>query len=92
SFNEPANDPIEVGTSNHPYSDKSEDVETSSDEPYGNKNTKTKKSETTDNPPSRDERFDIQYIIQSLNHLTLDTPSPLERVYSIDILGNEIHG
>ena len=42
SFNEPANDPIEVGTSNHPYSDKSEDVETSSDEPYGNKNTKTK--------------------------------------------------
>ncbi|HCJ7546171.1 TPA: hypothetical protein NVQ93_003897, partial [Acinetobacter baumannii] len=92
SFNEPANDPIEVGTSNHPYSDKSEDVETSSDEPYGNKNTKTKKSETTDNPPSRDERFDIQYIIQSLNHLTLDTTSPLERVYSIDILGNEIHG
>ncbi len=39
-----------------------------------------------------DELFDIQYIIQSLNHLTLDTTSPLERVYSIDILGNEIHG
>ncbi|MEX7541987.1 hypothetical protein AB0862_012870, partial [Acinetobacter baumannii] len=65
SFNEPINDPIEVGAPNQPYSDKSEEVETSSDEPYGNQNTKIKKSETTDTPPSRDERFDIQYIIQS---------------------------
>lgn len=39
SFNEPINDPIEVGTPNHPYSDKSKDVETSSDEPYGSQNT-----------------------------------------------------
>ncbi len=42
SFNEPTDDPIEVGASNQPYSDKSEEVETSSDEPYGNQNTKIK--------------------------------------------------
>ena len=42
SFNEPINDPIEVGAPNQPYSDKSEEVETSSDEPYGNQNTKIK--------------------------------------------------
>ncbi len=30
SFNEPTDDPIEVGASNQPYSDKSEGVETSS--------------------------------------------------------------
>ncbi len=36
---------LEVGAPNQPYSDKSEEVETSSDEPYGNQNTKIKKSE-----------------------------------------------
>ena len=45
-------------------------LKTSSDELYGIiKILKLKKSETTDNPPSRDERFDIQYIIQSLKSI-----------------------
>ncbi|MGS5777325.1 hypothetical protein ACVETM_19455, partial [Acinetobacter baumannii] len=90
SFNEPTDDPIEVGASNQPYSDKSEEVETSSDEPYGNQNTKIKKSETTDTPPSRDERFDIQYIIQSLQELASEMGSPLEHLSAINEHGEMI--
>ncbi|EXB09393.1 hypothetical protein J514_3358 [Acinetobacter sp. 1396970] len=90
SFNEPINDPIEVGTPNHSYSDKSEDVETSSDEPYGNKNNKIKKSEMTDTPPSRDERYDIQYIVQSLQQLASETDSPLEHLSAINEHGEMI--
>ena len=90
SFNEPINDPIEVGTPNHPYSDKSKDVETSSDEPYGSQNTNIKKSETTNTPPKRDERFDIQYIIQSLQEIASEMDSPLEHLSAINEHGEMI--
>lgn len=90
SFNEPINDPIEVGTPNHPYSDKSKDVETSSDEQYGSQNTNIKKSETTNTPPKRDERFDIQYIIQSLQEIASEMDSPLEHLSAINEHGEMI--
>ena len=90
SFNEPTNDPIEVGTPNHPYSNKSDDVETSSDEPYGNQNTKIKKSETTDAPSNTDERFDIQNIVQSLQELASEIDSPLEHLSAINEHGEMI--
>lgn len=90
SFNESTNDPIDVSTPNHPYSDRSKDIETSSDEPYGNQNAKTKKSETKDTSASRDERFDIQYIVQSLQELASEIDSPLEHLSAINENGEMI--
>ena len=87
SFNEPTTDPVEVDSYIRPYTDKSEDVETSSDEPHGNEKTNIKKSETTDKPPTRDERFDIPYIIESLQALALEKDSPLQKVYAINEFG-----
>lgn len=92
SFNEPATDPIEVDSYIQPYTDKSKDVETSSDEPYGNEKTNIKKSETTDKPPTRDDRFDIQYIIEALQALALEKDSPLQKVYAINEFGDDIQG
>ncbi len=42
SFNEPTDDPIEVGASNQPIQINQKRLKTSSDEPYGNQNTKIK--------------------------------------------------
>ncbi|MFW2099925.1 MULTISPECIES: hypothetical protein [Acinetobacter] len=92
SFNEPTTDPVEVDSYIQPYTDKSEDVETSSDEPHGNEKSNIKKSETTDKPPTRDERFDIQYIIESLQALALENDSPLQKVYAINEFGDGIEG
>lgn len=92
SFNEPENDPVKVDMSIQTYTDKSEDVETSSDQPYGNDKTNVKKSETTDKPPVRDERFDIEYIIQSLKNLVSKADSHLKYVYSVNESGQNIFG
>jgi len=92
SFNEPITDPVEVDSYIQSYTDKSEDVETSSDEPYGTEKTNIKKSETTDKPPTRDERFDLQYIVESLQTLTLENDSPLQKVYAINEFGDRIEG
>ena len=83
---------MEVDSYIQPYTDKSEDVETSSDAPHGNEESKIKKSETTDKPPTRDERFDIQYIIESLQTLALENNSPLQKVYAINEFGDGIEG
>lgn len=92
TFNELIDDPIEVDSNVQPYTDNSQDVETSSDQPYGNEKTKTKKSETTDKTPKRDDRFDIQYIIESLQSLKLENDSLLQKVYAINKFGDEIEG
>ncbi|WP_343683055.1 hypothetical protein [Acinetobacter baylyi] len=92
SFNEPKSDPVKVDTNIQSYTDKSEDVETSSDQPYGNEKSDVKKSETVDKPPVRDERFDIEYIIQSLQSLVLKEDSPLKQVSSVNEAGNNVAG
>ena len=49
-----------------------------------------KKSETTNTPPKRDERFDIQYIIQSLQEIASEMDSPLEHLSAINEHGEMI--
>jgi hypothetical protein len=92
SFNEIESDSVNTDTYVKPYTDISEDVETSSDQPHGNEKTDVKKSETVDRPPVRDERFDIKYIIQSLQNLTSKTDSPLKQVTSVNESGHSIVG
>ncbi|WP_098729659.1 hypothetical protein [Acinetobacter baumannii] len=92
SLNESENDPVKVDTNIQPYTDKSEAVETSSDQPYGNEKTNIKKSESADKPPVRDERFDIKYIIQSLENLVSKADSNLHYVYSVNESGQSISG
>ncbi|MDC5471299.1 hypothetical protein NRA45_19120, partial [Acinetobacter baumannii] len=92
TFNEIESDSVNTDTYVKPYTDISEDIETSSDQPYGNEKTDVKKSETVDKPPVRDERFDIKYIIQSLQNLTSKTDSLLKQVVSVNESGHSIVG
>lgn len=92
SFNEPNDDAIEVDTNIQPFTDTSKDVETSSEQPHGNEKTKIKRSENTDKPPVRDERFDIEYIIQALKKLTSKKESTLNRVHSVNESGYKMFG
>lgn len=91
SFNEPITEPTEIDSYSHTYNDQSEDVETSSDDPYGNEKTKTKKSESVDTP-TRDGRFDLKYIIQALSELVTDDESLLINASSISAEGEKIAG
>lgn len=94
TFNESTDDPIEVDSHFQPYTDKSKDVETSSDQPHGNEKTQIKKSETTEKPtPSvRDDALDIPNIIQSLQNLCMDKELALKSVHAIGEKGFTLQG
>lgn len=86
------NVPVEAESYLHEYTDKSENVETSSDDPYGNEKTNIKKSETIEKPPTRDGRFDLEHIIQALSELESDSNSPISSISSVEADGKTISG
>ncbi|MGQ1305346.1 hypothetical protein ACT4XY_03240 [Acinetobacter baumannii] len=93
-FNEPTGDPIEVDSHVQHYTDKSKDVETSSDQPHGNKKTKIKKSENIEKPtpPIRNDALDIPNIIESLRNLCTDKELTLKSIHAIDDKGFTLQG
>lgn len=92
SSTEPETDPIETDFKRYETTDKSEDVETSSDSPYGNDKTKPKKSETTDKENTRDSRLDLEYILQALTEIVETEDSSLSSITSIAATGENVEG
>lgn len=73
-------------------SDPTEEVQTSSDDCYGNKKNNIKKAESDETQKNRDNSLDLKNIMEALSELIQDRSCPLVSIFSINSSGKEVTG